>query len=123
MKPENVLIDSCGYAKIADFGLSKPGISNQSKTYSLCGTAEYLSPEAIINEGYGQTVDWWSLGCFIYELVTGFPPFSGNTKEELKKKILNEQPKITNAYSPEFRDIISKLLTKDPKKRLGLNGS
>ena len=93
LKPENVLIDKHGYIKITDFGLSKLGINNDKKAFSVCGTAEYLAPEVVKNEmGYSKPADWWTLGCFIYELVTRDPPYYGKNKEELKKKILSEEP-------------------------------
>ena len=93
LKPENVLIDKQGYIKITDFGLSKLGVSNEIKAYSVCGTTEYLAPEVINNDiGYSKPADWWTLGCFIYELVTRDPPYFGKTKDELKKKILKDAP-------------------------------
>mmetsp|Transcript_762 Transcript_762/g.92 ORF Transcript_762/g.92 Transcript_762/m.92 type:complete len:155 (+) Transcript_762:192-656(+) len=74
LKPENVLIDNDGFAKITDFGLSKENILNNS-TFSFCGTPEYLAPEVFARQGYGKCIDWWSVGCLIYEMLTGIPPF------------------------------------------------
>lgn len=74
MKPENVLITSDGYIKITDFGLSK--ISDQQmETKTICGTPEYLAPEILFKLGYGKEIDWWTLGCLMYELMVGIPPF------------------------------------------------
>lgn len=89
LKPENVLIDKDGYAKLTDFGLSKENIKGNNDTLTLCGTPEYLAPEIIDRKGHGFAVDWWSVGCIIYEMLTGQPPFmliNGN-KEELFENI------------------------------------
>lgn len=71
MKPENVLIDQDGYAKLTDFGLSKEGISDNKGAKTFCGTPEYLAPEIVEDVGHGRAVDWWSVGAIIYEMLTG----------------------------------------------------
>jgi protein-serine/threonine kinase len=76
LKPENVLIDRDGYAKLTDFGLSKENIKTNQDAKTLCGTPEYLAPEICERKGHGRAVDWWSVGCIIYEMLTGQPPFS-----------------------------------------------
>lgn len=75
LKPENVLIDETGYIYLADFGLSKFLESEAQKTYSFCGTAEYLAPEILDQRGHGYAVDWWTFGVLVYEMATGRPPF------------------------------------------------
>jgi serum/glucocorticoid-regulated kinase 2 len=71
LKPENVLLDDQGYIKITDFGLSKEMNSPTELTHTFCGTPEYLAPEVIVGNGYGQPIDWWSLGALMFEMLTG----------------------------------------------------
>jgi len=76
LKPENVLIDSEGHVRLTDFGLSKGGLeSNDGLTESFCGTPEYLAPEIIRDREYGYSVDWYSFGLVLYEMLTGMNPF------------------------------------------------
>jgi len=69
------VIDADGYVKLTDFGLSKLDIYESTKTYSVCGTPEYLAPEILRKEGHNKSVDWWTLGCIIYEMIFNRPPF------------------------------------------------
>lgn len=72
LKPENLLLDQTGYLKITDFGFAK---IVSFKTYTLCGTPEYIAPEVLLNKGHGKGVDWWTLGILMYEMMVGDPPF------------------------------------------------
>lgn len=70
-----MLIDSIGYIRITDFGLSKMGVKTNKEATSVCGTPEYLAPEILFRMGHGKAVDWWTLGAIIFEMLTGLPPF------------------------------------------------
>jgi protein kinase A len=73
LKPENILIDKEGYLKLTDFGFAK---YCETRTYTLCGTPEYLAPEVLLNKGHGKPVDWWTLGILTYEMLAGIDPFN-----------------------------------------------
>lgn len=119
MKPENILIDSEGYALLTDFGLSKENMTASSKAKSLCGTAEYLPPEVLEKDrNYGKGCDWWSFGCVIYEMLTGHPPFYSTDRRKMFDDIKAKEVKFYEFHSQPARDLISKLLVKDPNLRL-----
>lgn len=121
LKPENVMLDTEGYVKVVDFGLSKM-VAEGDSTKSICGTPEYFAPEVVERQPYGPAVDWWTLGCMVFEMVNGLPPFYRDNREELFEGIKMENPKLPKHVTPECRQFISELLTKDPSKRLGSAG-
>jgi len=124
LKPENVLIDSEGYIRIADFGLSKKGIKGNVGARSICGTPEYLAPEIIFKMGHGKAVDWWTLGAILYELLTGVPPFYSSSRDSLFDKIKFRKQKMPSKLTEDCTDLINQLLEKNPDRRLGsTNGS
>lgn len=123
LKPENVLIDEKGYLRITDFGLSKKDVKGPKDAFSVCGTPEYLAPEVILKKGHGKSVDWWTFGCFVYEMLTGLPPFYTNTREELFDKIKFGTPRFPSKMSASAKDLLTGLFNKDPELRLGSNGA
>ncbi len=119
LKPENVLIDTDGYIKLTDFGLSKENITNGQAAHSFCGTPEYLAPEILKRQGHGKGVDWWSLGAIIFEMMTGLPPFYTKDREKLFYNIKFAELKYPPYISLACKDLLMKLFNKDPAKRLG----
>ena len=96
IKLENVILDSDGYIRMIDFGLAKPGVTNQPHTLTrtVCGTPDYLAPEMLQKRPYGLAADWWSFGVFVYEMMYGSPPFEADTMNKtftaIKKKSVSE---------------------------------
>lgn len=101
LKPENILLDQEGHIRLTDFGLSKEGIfrKNQDRTFTICGTPEYLAPEIIRGEGHGEVADWWSLGTLLYEMQVGFPPFMNSNKIQLMQIIATKGADFTKIKS------------------------
>jgi len=75
LKPENILLDVDGHVRLTDFGLSKEHMNKEARTYSFCGSPEYMSPEMLAGQGHTRAVDFYSLGALLYEMLTGLPPF------------------------------------------------
>ena len=88
LKPENILIDNEGYLKLTDFGFAK---YCETRTYTLCGTPEYLAPEIIMSKGYDKGVDYWALGCLLYELYLSRTPFSADFANKIFQNIIASQ--------------------------------
>ncbi|KAL0223757.1 hypothetical protein P9112_003147 [Eukaryota sp. TZLM1-RC] len=116
LKPENLLLDHRGYLRICDFGFAK---KVDDRTFTICGTPEYLAPEVIQNRGHSMAVDWWSLGILIYEMLAGFPPFSGETPYAIYSSILSNRLCFPRHFDAITRDLIKRLLTHDKSRRLG----
>ena len=121
IKLENLLLDREGHLKIADFGFAK---RVSDKTWTLCGTPEYIAPEIILNTGYGMSVDWWALGVLVFEMVVGYPPFWDGNIHALYDKILVGNVEWTRGLEIEqvVRDFVSRLLVRDVSKRMGGGG-
>ncbi|OMH84477.1 cAMP-dependent protein kinase type 1 [Zancudomyces culisetae] len=116
LKPENILVDSTGHIKITDMGFAKyvPDV-----TWTLCGTPDYLAPEIIQAKGYGKSVDWYSLGVLIFEMMTGYPPFYERDKYKLYERILAGRIRWPETFDPLAKDLVSRLATPDLSIRYG----
>jgi serine/threonine protein kinase len=123
LKPENVLLDINGHIKLTDFGLSK--MINSDKAYTICGTAEYLAPEILLEKGYDKTIDWWSLGVLTYESLAGYSPLKAGKNSKAEYNEYAKKVDLTPFYywSKEARSLVSGLLEIDPVKRLGAKGA
>ena len=147
LKPDNMLIDHQGHVKLTDFGLSKMGMvektsnlekrtsilsimnqsnmtdENESLANATVGTPDYIAPELILGTGFGSSVDWWSLGCILYEFIVGITPFYADTVSEIFELALGGVviwPTEEDGFiiSPELRDFVEKLLDVDHTTRL-----
>ena len=120
LKPENILMDEEGYLKLADFGMAKK-LKDDEKAMSFCGTPEYLAPEIITMEGHDKNADWWSFGILLFEMLCGLPPFFVENLDKMYEMIKTSSIKFPKriALSEDAKDVIRKLLEKNPKKRLG----
>ncbi|ESN91769.1 hypothetical protein HELRODRAFT_165840 [Helobdella robusta] len=125
LKPDNVLLDKEGHVKIADFGMCKENCSGSQRTATFCGTPHYLAPEIIRGQKYNESVDWFSFGVVLYEMLEGKLPFHGKNEDEMFKSILEHPMKATKIIkmeSPAYL-CISQLLDKDANNRLGMPSS
>ncbi|KAA0711595.1 RAC-alpha serine/threonine-protein kinase [Triplophysa tibetana] len=119
LKLENLMLDKDGHIKITDFGLCKEGITDKATMKTFCGTPEYLAPEVLEDNDYGRAVDWWGLGVVMYEMMCGRLPFYNQDHERLFELILMEDIRFPRTLAPEAKSLLSGLLKKDPKQRLG----
>lgn len=119
LKLENLLLTSEGHIVLTDFGLSKQGLlGSDAQTQTFCGTPEYMAPEMIAGRGYGKSVDWWSFGSLVYEMLTGLPPFYSQDVQLMYRRIVEDRLVFPPYVSETARGLISLLLEKDPARRI-----
>jgi serine/threonine protein kinase len=117
LKPENLLINENGFLKITDFGFAK---HLTGRTYTLCGTPDYLAPEIVSSMGHGKGVDWWTLGILIYEMIASIPPFYDEVPLKTYNKIMHGTLTFPSYFTKEAVSLVRKLLHRKPTKRLGV---
>ena len=116
LKPENLLLNKDGYLKMTDYGFAK---LVTDRTYTLCGTPEYIAPEVLLNKGHGKAVDWWTLGVFIYELMAGYDPFTADDPMDIYANILKGKLKFPRRFDSKAKSLVKHLLVADLSKRYG----
>lgn len=114
LKPENILVDERGYLKLADLGFCK---IVKGRTWTLCGTPEYIAPEIILSKGYGKAVDWWSFGVLLFEMDAGYPPFTSSDPMKVYERIICCKYKCPGSFTAELQDLIKNLLQLDLSRR------
>ncbi|KNB46108.1 kinase [Blastocystis sp. subtype 4] len=128
LKPENVLLGADGHIKLTDFGLSRYYNINldekrhisEMRSYSYCGTEQYMAPEMLLRRPHTEAIDWWALGILMCECLTGYHPFQGHSHHQTLNNIMNNMvPPRIRGVSMDARSLILRLLERDPAKRLG----
>jgi len=120
LKPENLVLDNVGYLKITDFGFAK---EVKDKTYTTCGTPDYVAPEILQGLGHDKAVDWWTLGVLTYEIMNGLPPFYDKEQIHRYDKILNGSVSYPDKFSESAKHFIQSFLMVRPVKRLGMQNN
>ena len=120
LKPENILIDADGHVKLADFGLAKENVSSNVPNKTFCGSPQYLSPEMLSKEGTTKSSDIYGIGAILFELISGAPPFFSQDENLMYKNISENRLMFPEFFSDELKDLLRKMLDKNPKKRIGI---
>ncbi|XP_072928048.1 protein kinase C delta type-like [Hemitrygon akajei] len=123
LKLDNVMLDKAGHVKIADFGMCKENVFGDNRATTFCGTPDYIAPEILLGQRYGFSVDWWSFGVLLYEMLIGQSPFHGDDEDELFESIRVDTPHYPRWITKESKDILERLFERDPVKRLGVSGN
>ncbi|OCT96906.1 hypothetical protein XELAEV_18009123mg [Xenopus laevis] len=124
LKPDNILLDQDGHVKISDFGLAVPNVFGDKTISGRAGTLWYMAPEVLQGQRYNAAVDWWALGIIMCQMASGDSPFyEGNNREKVISSIINDEPRIPRWLNDDLKDLLRKLLEKDPNQRLGAHGN
>ncbi|VEU22502.1 DEKNAAC103385 [Brettanomyces naardenensis] len=119
LKLDNILLTADGHIKLADYGLCKENMWYGNKTSTFCGTPELMAPEILKEQGYDKAVDWWAFGVLLYQMLLTKSPFRGEDEDEVFNSILTDEPLYPINMAKEAVDVLQRLLTRDPAKRLG----
>ncbi|XP_032230601.1 protein kinase C delta type [Nematostella vectensis] len=119
LKLDNVLLDKDGHIKLADFGMCKEGVNDSKKTTTFCGTPDYIAPEILKGWRYDSSVDWWSFGVLLYEMLIGQSPFAGEDEEDLFDSICRDKVHFPKWVSSDAVSCLRELFERTPACRLG----
>jgi len=124
LKPENIMLNRDGHIKLTDFGMchipDPEGEGSEDPTFTFCGTPEYMAPEIMNRSGrHGKEADWWSFGILMHDMLTGGPPFTGGNRKQISDKVMRGKLNLKAYLTPNAKDILRKLLKKQPEQRLG----
>lgn len=117
LKPENILIDVHGHLKLADFGLAKIVESTQDLNDTFCGSPEYMAPEMLLGDKHNNSLDFYTFGCLLHEMVSEYPPFYSKNKDSMKTSIMFDLPEIDFNCSKELKHLIRWCLSKNIEER------
>ncbi|OCT99514.1 hypothetical protein XELAEV_18005297mg [Xenopus laevis] len=124
IKPDNILLDQDGHVKICDFSLAVPNIFGDKTIGGWAETMGYMAPEVLQRQRYNAAVDWWARGIFTYQMAFGDSPFyEGNNREKIINSTIKDEPRIPHWLNENLKDLLKKLLEKDPNQRLGVHGN
>uniref|UniRef100_A0A3Q2YL20 Protein kinase C n=1 Tax=Hippocampus comes TaxID=109280 RepID=A0A3Q2YL20_HIPCM len=123
LKLDNVMLDKDGHIKIADFGMCKENVFGDARASTFCGTPDYIAPEILLGQKYTFSVDWWSFGVLVYEMLIGQSPFQGDDEDELFESIRSDTPHYPRWIPKEARKLLELLFERDPTRRLGVVGN
>ncbi|XP_077582045.1 protein kinase C delta type-like [Stigmatopora nigra] len=123
LKLDNVMLDKDGHIKIADFGMCKENVFGDVRASTFCGTPDYIAPEILLGHKYTFSVDWWSFGVLLYEMLIGQSPFQGDDEDELFESIRSDTPHFPRWITKEAKKLLELLFERDPTRRLGVVGN
>uniref|UniRef100_A0A8C3A8Y5 Protein kinase C n=1 Tax=Cyclopterus lumpus TaxID=8103 RepID=A0A8C3A8Y5_CYCLU len=123
LKLDNVMLDHEGHIKIADFGMCKENVFGENRATTFCGTPDYIAPEILLGQKYSFSVDWWSFGVLLYEMLIGQSPYHGDDEDELFESIRMDTPHYPRWINKEAKDMLERLFERDPTRRLGIVGN
>uniref|UniRef100_A0A6Q2XHQ5 Protein kinase C n=1 Tax=Esox lucius TaxID=8010 RepID=A0A6Q2XHQ5_ESOLU len=123
LKLDNVMLDHSGHVKIADFGMCKENVFGENRATTFCGTPDYIAPEILLGQMYSFSVDWWSFGVLLYEMLIGQSPFHGDDEDELFESIRMDTPHYPRWITKEAKDLMERLFERDSTRRLGVVGN